>query len=476
MNDYELTSGSTFHSAGLVGQLRSDVNLTRMIQYSTDLYRQLKDETGVEPDWCEVGSLRLASLPERMEELRRLTALSHSFGLPLELIGPKEAQDLFPVMTLTDVLGAVYLPTDGYIDPNGLTMALAAGAKSRGARFLTHTRVQGIELMNGRIHKVITDQGNIETEIVVNATGPWAGEIARMVGVYLLIIPMEHEYILTKPIAGQPSGLPTMRDPDWLIYYREEVGGLLMGGYERNPFPWSLKGIPADFNNKLLAADWDRFMPIIENAIRRTPQLETAEIIQMINGPEAFTPDSEFLLGPTDVPGFWVAAGFCAHGLASAGGTGKVMAEWIIDSWLKKMAEIETAVSILTPPAFCHNDLLNGNFLLDNGRVFLLDWEYAGMGDVFFDLANLAAHHEFDDEQELWLLTNYFGSASSLQQARLKLMKIMSDFREAMWGMVQIGISQLDFDFRGYANQHFDRMANSMYHPDYYHWLNEIQD
>lgn len=327
----ELTSGSTFHSAGLVGQLRSDVNLTRMIQYSTELYRQLKDETGVEPDWREVGSLRLASSPERMEELRRLTALAHSFGLPLELISPKEAQALFPVMTLTDVLGAVYLPTDGYIDPNGLTMALAAGAKARGARFLTHTRVQGIELKNGRIHKVITDQGSIETEIVVNATGQWAGEIARMVGVYLPIIPMEHEYILTKPIAGQPANLPTMRDPDWLIYYREEVGGLLMGGYERNPRPWSLKGIPADFNNKLLPPDWDRFMPIIDNAVRRTPQLETAEIVQMINGPEAFTPDSEFLLGPTDVPGFWVAAGFCAHGLAGAGGTGKVMAEWIID-------------------------------------------------------------------------------------------------------------------------------------------------
>jgi 4-methylaminobutanoate oxidase (formaldehyde-forming) len=327
----ELTSGSTFHSAGLVGQLRTDVNLTRMIQYSTELYRRLKDETGVEPDWREVGSLRLASSPERMEELRRLTALSHSFGLPLELISPKEAQDLFPVMSLEGVLGAVYLPTDGYIDPNGLTQALAAGARSHGANFLTHTLVQTLELKNGRIHKVTTDRGDIETEIVVNATGQWAGEISRMVGVYLPIIPMEHEYILTRPIPEQPSRLPTMRDPDWLIYYREEVGGLLMGGYERKPMPWSLKGIPAGFNSKLLAPDWDRFMPIMENAIRRTPQLETAEVAQMVNGPEAFTPDSEFLLGPTDVPGFWVAAGFCAHGLAGAGGTGKVMAEWIID-------------------------------------------------------------------------------------------------------------------------------------------------
>ncbi|MFQ5616669.1 MAG: FAD-dependent oxidoreductase, partial [Anaerolineales bacterium] len=325
----ELTSGSTFHSAGLVGQLRSDVNLTRMIQYSTDLYRGLKDETGIDPDWQEVGSLRLASSDARMEELKRLVALSRSFGLPLELIGPREAQDLFPIMTLDDVRGAVFLPTDGYLDPNGLTMALAAGAKSRGARFLTFTRVTGIETKNGRVHKVRTGKGDIETEVVVNAAGQWAGELARMVGVALPIIPMEHEYIITKPIEGVPENLPTMRDPDLLIYFRGEVGGLLMGGYEREPAPWKLDGIPHDFNNKLLAPDWDRFMPIMDYAIQRVPALETAEVISMINGPEGFTPDSEFLLGPTEVKGFWVAAGFCAHGLAGAGGTGKVMAEWI---------------------------------------------------------------------------------------------------------------------------------------------------
>jgi glycine cleavage system T protein len=326
----ELTSGSTFHSAGLVGQLRTSANLTRMIRYSTDLYRRLKDETGVDPGWREVGSLRLASSPERLEELKRLVAVSRSFGLPLELISPREAQALFPLMTLDDVRGAVYLPTDGFIDPTGLTMALAAGARRGGARFFTQTRVQSIGLHDGGVHAVVTDQGTIETEVVVNAAGQWAGEIGRMAGLNLPIIPMAHLYLITKPIPGVGRDIPTMRDPDLLVYYREEVGGLIAGGYERQPAPWSLDGIPADFNHKLLPPDWDRFTPLMENAIKRVPALETAEVVMLLNGPEGFTPDGEYLLGPTAVKGFWVAAAFCAHGLAGAGGIGKAMAEWIV--------------------------------------------------------------------------------------------------------------------------------------------------
>ncbi len=326
----ELTSGSTFHSAGLVGQLRTSANLTRMIRYSTDLYRRLKDETGVDPGWREVGSLRLASSPERLEELKRLVAVSRSFGLPLELISPKEAQALFPLMTLDDVRGAVYLPTDGFIDPTGLTMALAAGARSGGARFFTQTRVQSIGVKDGGVHSVVTDQGMIETEVVINAAGQWAGEIGRMVGLNFPIIPMAHLYLITKPMAGVGHDIPTMRDPDLLVYYREEVGGLIAGGYERQPAPWSLDGIPADFNHKLLPPDWDRFTPLMENAIRRVPALETAEVVMLLNGPEGFTPDGEYLLGPTGVKGFWIAAAFCAHGLAGAGGIGKAMAEWIV--------------------------------------------------------------------------------------------------------------------------------------------------
>ncbi len=328
---HELTSGSTWHSAGLVGQLRSDVNLTRMMAYSTDLYRRLKDETGHDPGWYQTGSLRLASSPERMEELKRLVGLARSFGMPLELIGPREAQELFPLMSLDGVLGAVYLPTDGRVDPSGLTMALAAGAKAQGARFYTQTSVQAIRLKKGRVHQVVTNRGTIETEVVVNAAGQWADEIARMVGLSLPVIPLAHQYLITRPIEGVHRDLPSMRDPDLLVYFREEVGGLIVGGYERDPAPWGVDGIPPDFHYRLLPPDWDRFAPLMENAIRRVPVLETAQIIKLLNGPEGFTPDGEFLLGPTPVKGFWVAAAFCAHGLAGAGGIGKVMAEWIVE-------------------------------------------------------------------------------------------------------------------------------------------------
>jgi 4-methylaminobutanoate oxidase (formaldehyde-forming) len=327
----ELTSGSTFHSAGLVGQLRSDVNLTKMIRYSVDLYRRLKDETDYDPNWREVGSLRLASSPERLVELKRQVAVASSFGLPLELISTQEAQKLFPIMNPDGVLGAVYLPTDGMVDPSGVTYALAAGAKKFGAQFFTNTRVQSIAQKNGRVNAVVTDRGTIQTEIVVNAGGQWAGEIAAMVGLFLPVIPMAHLYLITRPIPGLPKNLPTMRDPDNLVYWREEVGGLIAGGYERMPAPWALDGIPQDFNNRLLPPDWDRFQPLMDGLIKRTPIIEHAEVNMLLNGPEGFTPDAEFLLGPTTVKGFWVAAVFCAHGLASAGGIGKAMAEWIIE-------------------------------------------------------------------------------------------------------------------------------------------------
>ncbi|MBI5029016.1 MAG: FAD-dependent oxidoreductase [Chloroflexi bacterium] len=327
----ELTSGSTFHSAGLVGQLRSDVNLTKMIRYSVDLYRRLKEETEYDPNWREVGSLRLASSPERLVELKRQVALARSFGLPLELISTEDALKLFPIMNPDGVLGAVYLPTDGMVDPSGVTYALAAGAKKFGARFFTMTRVQSIRTKNNRVTAVVTDKGTIQTEIVVNAGGQWAGEIASMVGLYLPVIPMAHLYLITRPIPGLPKNLPTMRDPDHLVYWREEVGGLIAGGYERMPAPWGLDGIPQDFNNRLLPPDWDRFQPLMDGLIQRTPIIEHAEVNMLLNGPEGFTPDAEFLLGPTVVKGFWTAAAFCAHGLASAGGIGKAMAEWIIE-------------------------------------------------------------------------------------------------------------------------------------------------
>ncbi len=331
----ELTSGSTFHSAGLVGQLRSSVTLTKMMMYGSELYRRLAAETGTDPSWHEVGSLRLASSPERYEELRRQAGWAKSFGLPLELIGPEDARALFPLMSTEGVLGAVYLPTDGWLDPSGLGLALAAGARQRGAQIRTHTRVVGIGTARGRVTSVTVEhkgeRQEIRADVVVNAGGMFAPEIGRMVGVNVPIIPMAHEYVFTEPIEGVHPGLPQLRDPDNLVYFREEVGGLCMGGYERHPAPWSLDGIPPDFNGKLLAPDWPRFAEIMDGAVRRVPAIGDAGINRMINGPEAFTPDNEFILGESEVGGFFVAAGFCAHGIAGAGGIGRQMASWIVD-------------------------------------------------------------------------------------------------------------------------------------------------
>ena len=331
----ELTSGSTFHSAGLVGQLRSSVTLTRMMMYGVELYRRLAADTGVDPSWHEVGSLRLASTPARFEELQRQAGWARTFGLPLELISADEARNRFPLMTTEGVLGAVWLPTDGWLDPSNLAFAFAAGARARGARMLNHHRVVGIGVRDGQVTGVEVEHGGerstIEAEVVVNAGGMYAPEIGRLAGITLPIIPMAHQYLLTGPIEGVEPGLPQLRDPDNLVYYREEVGGLCMGGYERNPMPWALDGIPADFNHRLLDPDWPRFGEIMAGAIRRVPAIADAPVIRMINGPEGFTPDNEFILGESDVRGLFVAAGFCAHGIAGAGGIGRQVASWIVE-------------------------------------------------------------------------------------------------------------------------------------------------
>jgi 4-methylaminobutanoate oxidase (formaldehyde-forming) len=338
----QLTSGSTFHSAGLVGQLRASQPLTRMMMNSVQLYRELAHEVELETGWHEVGSLRLASSAERMEELRRQAAWAETFGLPLELISPSAARDLFPPLDIEGVLGAALLPTDGYLDPSQLTLALAKGARLGGAHILTDTRVTAIGVSCGHVSGVEVEQAGerstILADVVVNAGGIYAHEIGALAGVHVPLVPMAHQYAITRP-SGLPPGMPTLRDPSLLVYFRGESGGLVAGGYERNPAPFGLEGIPDDFNNKLLDEDWERFAPLFENATRRVPMLADAEIVKLVNGPEAFTPDGEFILGESAVAGFWVAAGFCAHGIAGSGGMGRLVAEWIIrgqpelDAW-----------------------------------------------------------------------------------------------------------------------------------------------
>ena len=331
----DLTSGSTFHSAGLVGQLRADPTLTKMNMHSVALYREL-ELSDTPPGWKECGSIKLASSPERMEEIRRQIGWARTFDLNLHEISPKEAQELFPLIDLDGVVGACYLPTDGQVDPSQLAQALASGARKNGAQIFTHTRVTAISTEAGRVTGVQTDKGFIEAEIVVNCGGMFAPEIGRLADVRIPIVPMSHQYLITENFlpAGTPA-LPSLRDPDLLIYFRQEVSGLVMGGYERESRPWTasrehLDSIPADFNGKLLPEEWERFEEIAINSQKRIPKMADIGVKNFINGPEGFTPDNEFCLGETSVGGFYVAAGFCAHGIAGAGGIGKVVAEWII--------------------------------------------------------------------------------------------------------------------------------------------------
>ena len=332
VEQFDLTYGSTWHSAGLVGQLRSSVSLTRMMMYSVGLYAALRRETGKDPGWHELGGIRLASSQARLEEIQRQAGWAKTFGLPLEIISAAEAEERFPLLSTEGVLGAAFLPRDGYLDPSQLTFALADGARHYGAEINTRTRVTAIERdARGRVCRVVTDKGEIETEIVVDAAGMAAPDVAKLVGVTVPIIPMAHQYLITEPFDPPLEPLPTLRDPDNLVYWRTEVGGLVMGGYERNPAPFGLDGIPAGFEAQLLTWDYERFEELMEGSIRRVPAMEEAQVKKFFNGPEAFTPDGEFILGESEVPGFWVAAGFCAHGLAGAGGIGKVMAEWIVE-------------------------------------------------------------------------------------------------------------------------------------------------
>ncbi len=331
----DLTSGSTFHSAGLVGQLRADPTLTKMNMHSVDLYRQLeKSETP--PSWVECGSIKLASTPERLEEIRRQIGWAKTFGLDLHEISPKEAQERFPLIDLDGVVGACIMESDGQVDPSQLAQALASGARRGGAKIFPHTRVLAIRTKNQRVVGVETDKGFIECEIVVNCGGIYSAEIGRLVDVRIPIVPMSHQYLITDNFItpGAPK-LPSLRDPDLLIYFRQEVDGLVMGGYERESRPWvtsreKFDDIPANFNNMLLPEEWERFEEIAINSQKRLPKMGEIGIKKFINGPEAFTPDNEFCLGETEVGGFYVAAGFCAHGIAGAGGIGKVMAEWIV--------------------------------------------------------------------------------------------------------------------------------------------------
>jgi len=327
-----LSCGTTWHAAGLVGQLRSSSNFTQLIRYSADLYSRLEAETGQATGWKRCGSVSVARTAERMIQLKRNAAMATAYGVEAHVISLDDAAARYPLMRIDDLVGAVWIPGDGKANPADITQALARGARAGGARLMEGVKVTGVNVARGAVAGVETSAGPIATEILVNCAGMWARELGRLSGVTIPLHACEHMYIVTQPIEGVASDLPVLRDPDGHIYVKEEVGGLLMGGFDPWAKPWGAEGIPEGFAFGTLKEDWDKFDILMRNALVRLPALETAEVRTFLNGPESFTPDNYFILGEApEVRRYYVGAGFCSGGIAAAGGAGKALAEWIVE-------------------------------------------------------------------------------------------------------------------------------------------------
>ena len=328
----QLTSGTTWHAAGLVGQLGATQNLTRLAQYTTELYSELERETGQNTGYRQIGSLAVANNPARFEELRRGASMARCFGLEVNVLSIREVADLWPLMATDDLVGAVHLPRDGQTNPVDTTQALAKGARSRGARILENVEVLEIVVEKGRATGVKTASGDIAAEYVVNCAGMWARDLGAKTGTTVPLHAAEHFYIVTEPIPEIKKHLPVLRDADACTYFKEDAGKLLVGWFEPVAKPWGMEGIPASFEFESLPDDLDHIEPLLEGAIRRVPILGKSGIQLFFNGPESFTPDDRYMLGETpEVRNLFVAAGFNSIGIRSAGGAGKVLADWIVD-------------------------------------------------------------------------------------------------------------------------------------------------
>ncbi len=326
----KLTSGSTWHAAGLVGQLRSSASITQVLKYSVDLYKKLDSETGLETGWKMTGCLRLATNENRWTEYKRLATTAQSFGMDMHLLSPAEVKRMWPLMNVDDLIGASFLPTDGQASPSDIAQSLAKGARMHGATLIEGARVTSFEVKDSRVLSVKTTLGKITCDKVVNCGGQWARQIGAMVGVSVPLQPIKHQYVITDKIEGLARDVATIRDPDRRTYFKEEVGGLVFGGYEPNPIAWTQGDVPSNFEFQLFEDDFDHFEQHMEQALARVPALETAGIKKMINGPESFTPDGNFILGAApELKNFYVGAGFNAFGIASGGGAGWVLADWV---------------------------------------------------------------------------------------------------------------------------------------------------
>ena len=328
----QLTCGTTWHAAGLVGQLRASRNLTELAKYTAELYRSLEAETGQATGFKQNGSISVAKTAARLEELKRGASMGKTFGLEIDVLTPAEIKERWPLLHVSDLAGGVYLPKDGQTNPIDTTQALAKGAKMRGARIFENTKVDRIRIENGRATGVDTADGFVAAETVVLAAGMWSHALAASVGVAVPLHAAEHFYIVTEPIAGLPSGLPVLRVQDECAYYKEDAGKLLVGCFEPVAKPWGMAGIPEDFCFDTLPADSDHFEPILDAAVRRVPILADSGIQLFFNGPESFTPDDRYYIGEVpEVSDLFVATGFNSVGIAASGGVGKVVAQWILD-------------------------------------------------------------------------------------------------------------------------------------------------
>jgi glycine cleavage system aminomethyltransferase T/glycine/D-amino acid oxidase-like deaminating enzyme len=328
-----LSCGTTWHAAGLVGQLRASQNGTRLVQYSMELYARLEEETGLSAGFRRCGGVTVARTADRMVQLKRTAATAAAYQLDCELISPQRAREFYPLLAVDDLAGAIWLPGDGRANPTDLTAALARGARDRGVVIREHTRVTGIGTQDKAVAGVRTDQGDVEAEVVVNCAGQWAKQVGAMCGVTVPLHSAEHFYVVTEQIDGVNRDLPILRDPDGYTYIKEEVGGLLVGGFEPEAKPWVAPDqLPYPFEFQLLDEDWDHFAILMDSAIKRIPALAQAGIKMFYNGPESFTPDNQFILGEApELRNFFVGAGFNSVGIASAGGAGRALAEWITE-------------------------------------------------------------------------------------------------------------------------------------------------
>ena len=328
----QLTSGTTWHAAGLVGQLRATQNLTRLAQYTTNLFATLEEETGQATGFQQRGSVAIAPNEERFEELKRGASMARVFGLPVNVITPADVKDLVPLARVDDLVGAVHLPGDGVVNPIDVTQALAKGARSHGVKIFENVKVERIVIEGGRAVGVIADGEMIRADAVVNCAGMWARELGDAVGATVPLHAAEHFYIVTEAVEGISPTMPVLRDQDGCGYFKEDAGKLLVGWFEPVAKPWGMKGISEEFSFTSLPEDFEHIAPLVENATHRMPLLSQTGIRLFFNGPESFTPDDRYLLGEQpEVPGLFVAAGFNSIGIQSSGGAGKVLADWIVD-------------------------------------------------------------------------------------------------------------------------------------------------